>query len=367
MTGLSFINTTRAVPPVRVNTEHFTMPSPTFHAVGNVLVGHPVLPYKFQGITTLAQIEAFGLIRPTLIDRNLKSHNQQQSAAHELHDVTNRKFDKARLDNAQDYSGYIEAVECHDREGGTPAITIYHREHLDDTDNGVVVPYGAALVAIDGETQTEARYILAERSPETKNNPIAITVYHGISVEAAMQILHDYNTKGLNWSEVKAARFNHTGQLSKAAQEIIDRAGVPQSKVNYRGDGATKKHYFSLQQVLTAVAGYQLNGQGMVTTVGKSHFKRFNEQGAVSVPPTCIDHMTSIVAQAEHNSAIGAAKPLVWQVAGVLLSQNYQPNQLDWARAVSVYRDTASGGRGGPRMPAKDRIARLANAMLGKR
>ncbi len=330
---------------------------------GNVLTGHSVSDYKFQGVTTLAQIEAYGLHRPTEIDKSARGMSKTKQESHELHNVINRTFVKARLTNAESYSGYIEAVEVHGRPGGTPAITLFNSESLQETEGGIVIPYGQVLVAIDGETQTEARFMLADRLPETRNNIIAVTLYHGISVEQARQILHDYNTKGLAWSETKAARFNHTGQLSQAVEKVIEISGVSKDRINYRGATSTKKTVVSNQQILTALAGYQLNGQGSQMNVSASHFKRFNDASAVTVPPTAIQHVGWLVSQADNNPMLGHAHNSVWQIAGVLLSKNVQPAQLNWQAAVEAYHQTKAAGRGGPRTPVKDRLAAIESAM----
>lgn len=330
---------------------------------GNVLSGFSVSQNKFQGVTNLAQIEAYGLIRPTQIDKVSKGLSPQQQSAHELRAVTNRSFDKARIDNASDYSGYIEAVEVHGRPGGTPAITLFHQAQLTEVDGGILIPYGAGIVAIDGETQTEARYILRDRNMETAGNPFAITVYHGIPVDMAMQILHDYNTKGLAWNESKAARFNRTGQLSLAAEQALTMSGVLQENVNLRGDKATKKTTVALKQILTGIAGYQLNGKGSETAVSASHFKRFNDAAAVAVPPTCVNQFADIIRAAQANRQIGLAPPQVWQIAGVLLSKNRQPAQLNWDKGVAAFTETKASGRGGPRMEVKARLAAIETAM----
>ncbi len=334
-----------------------------FTSTGNVLVGHSVSSYKFQGVTTLAQIEAYGLQRPTEIDKSKRGMSKQQQESHSLHNVINRTFDSKRKENAESYSGYIEAVEIHGRPGGTPAITLFNSEELEETDGGIVIPYGQVLVAIDGETQTEARFLLADRLPETRNNVIAVTLYHGISVEQARQILHDYNTKGLPWSETKAARFNHTGQLSVAVEQAIASSGISKDRINYRSATVTKKTVISNQQILTAFAGYQLNGQGSQMNVSAGHFKRFNDSSAVSVPPTAVQHIASLIAKADTDPTLGKAHGSVWQIAGVLLSKNLQPSQLNWGAAIQAYEQTKSSGRGGPRRPVKERLAAIEAAM----
>jgi hypothetical protein len=330
---------------------------------GNILAGFAVSDHKFQGVTTLNQSQAYGLLRPSVIDRQSKGLSADELEAHVMHSMTNRTFDKARLDNAKDYSGYIEATEVHGRPGGTPAITLYYPGELKLAEGGIVIPYGAKLVAIDGETQTEARHMLRDRCPETGDNPIAVTLYHGVSAEVAQQILHDYNVKGLPWTETKAARFNRTGALSAAVEGAIKGAHVSMDKVNVRGGKANKRTIVALHQLVTLFAAYQLNGVSAQGTVGSGHLKRLNTETAASVPASCVHDVASILTKANDNPAIGSAPALVWQVAGLLLSRNVKVASINWERGASAYAETRMAGRGGRRLPIADRIAVIAKAM----
>jgi hypothetical protein len=311
---------------------------------GKLLQGMAVGLNKFQAVTTLNQIEDYGLLRPTSIDKASRAHSSQEREAHELHATTNRQFTKARLENAHDYSGYIESVEVHGRPGGTPAITLYHPEQLAVIEDGVVIPYNAKLVAIDGETQTEARYELRERLPETGNNPVAITLYHGISAETAQQILHDYNIKGLRWTETKLGSFNNTGALSVAVEEALTMAELTNDQVNYRSAKATKKTVVSQLQALTLAAGYQLNGAGTRSFVSGAQLNRLNQESAVSVPPSCVQQLAHILRAAEADRSYGLAPLAVWQIAGVLLSKNVPQSQLRWRRAIETYNANRKAG-----------------------
>jgi hypothetical protein len=333
---------------------------------GNILQGFAVSSNKIQGVTTLKQIEAFGLKRPTEIDKANKSMDDKALKSHNLHAVTNRSFDKPRMDNAGDYSGYIEAVETGKRIGGTPAITLYHPATLDITDNGVLVPYGSVLVAIDGETQTEARFMLMGRLEESGNWPIAYTLYHGISPEAAQQILHDYNMKGLPWSEMKAARFNNTGVLSRGVEDAIKLSGVSPEKVNYRGSKATKKHIVSLEQLLVFSAGVQLNGRGSDVAVSSGDLKRLNTPNSTALAPMAVPTMTHLLRIADENRTLGAMPSMIWQVAGVLTSKGVTFEALNWKAAALKYKETAVSGKGGPRMKVSDRIKAIEAAMASK-
>src|SRR5262245_41076015 len=78
-------------------------------------------------VTTLNELEQYGLIRPTLNEsarkRDLAS-NDALFAGHALRETVQRRFDAARKRRAVVYSWYIQAVSTGDRLGGIPPVTL---------------------------------------------------------------------------------------------------------------------------------------------------------------------------------------------------------------------------------------------------
>ena len=163
---------------------------------GKLLKGLSVSENKFQGVAHLNLLEDYGLLRPSVVEKAKKKdtrHDEVLKDSKEMHDLVQRRFDPARIRRAEQYSCYIENVEVNNIPGGTPAITLWYPDKLELTADGLLIPYKASLIAVDGETQTEARFMLRERIPETGKNKIAITIYHGVSEDHAKQLMYDYN------------------------------------------------------------------------------------------------------------------------------------------------------------------------------
>ena len=229
---------------------------------GNEIAGVAVTPSMFQGVTSLNQAENFGLLQPSQIEGTTKLQaarkGGQVSAAKDTRDAVQRTFNKARLLRAEVYSAYIEQVEVGGQYGGPPAVTLYSSVPAQVNDSGLLLAYGTPVIAIDGETQTEARYLLRDRLPETGNAPFGITMYHGIDDLHAQQILHDYNRYGLRVSERQTAAFNHVGPLSKAVANVLGVVGMLPENINRRGAVSTKKTVASNVQIMAALTGHAM-------------------------------------------------------------------------------------------------------------
>lgn len=348
-----------------------SQPNRTIVPDGNLILGYPVNAYKFSGVAHLDQLEQFGLKRPTFIDKEAsKSKDQYERSAAALHAQTNRRFDKARTQNAEAFSGYIQNVEQCNQPGGVPKITLFcPTTNLEIIEQGIVLPYGSAIVAIDGETQTEARYMMRDRLRETKQWKSSdfmfdITLYHGVSVEYAMQILHDYNTLGLPWSESKAAVFNRNGGLSKIITDALKLANLPESAMNIRGDKVTKDSHFTHSQALMFAYGMLRNGAGM-GSVTPAMLKQVNQSQSVPATqaPIITQRLADLFLQAKDDRNIGMAPRQVWQVAGVAVVSGVPLLSLNWKAAIKAYADTQAGGRGGPRMGVKARLTLIDAAL----
>jgi hypothetical protein len=332
---------------------------------GLILQGQSISDHKFNGVSTLSQLKTAGLSRPSVAENFSGGRADDADAlSKELRAEVNRRFGKARMENASDYSSYIEAVEHNGRPGGTPAITLFHQERLDVTEQGIIVPYGAVIVAIDGETQVEARHILKERLPKSGDKRIAFTIYHGIGVDVAKQILHDYNMKGLRWTESKAARYNSGGNITKTITGSMDDANIQKSAMNVNGGKATKKTHFSMAQALSFSVGAHMNGRGLTSAVSTGEIERAQEVSDIDarIRPA----LTEAFKLAVDDKKLGAAPSLVWQVAGVLSVSlpARTPKQLNWAAGIDAYAKSAVNSRGGARMSVKERLAAIAAAMV---
>src|SRR5262245_64828330 len=227
---------------------------------GHILEGVLVRKGMFQGVSSLDQLEAFGLSRPSAVERAtvaMQKSNPNLYMAKSIRFEVQRRFDAARKKRAEAYAQYIEAVECDARLGGTPPITLYlDRRNGADVQvlegQGLVIPYRSTLIAIDGETQTEARFILREKRADTGRLPIAVTVWYGITEQHAQQILHDYNTECHTVAERQVSPLNHEGQLSAAVNAAIS-GWLSAEQFNRHGSKPKKNQVDSYAQLVSPV------------------------------------------------------------------------------------------------------------------
>lgn len=330
---------------------------------GKLLLGLAVSAYKFQGVSTLNQLEDYGLLRPSVAEKAAKGTNGKITAAHALREDVNRSFDKQRRIRAENYSAYIENVEVNGHPGGTPAITLFNESQLPITDDGILIPYSAVLAAIDGETQTEARYILRQRLPETGEQAVAITMYHGVSEAFARQVLHDYNAYGKRIDEKQLAAFNQSGALTRSIFEACKAIGIIASdSINMKGAKARKGQVASLRQLLAFAAGFQRNGLALTSVVSAAQMAQLNAVSVAELLPAGLSGMKDSILRAANDAQVRNAKEIVWQVAGALVAANRSASSLNWASAVGAYNSTTQQGRGGARMAIKDRLAAIAAA-----
>ena len=340
---------------------------------GNTLVALPISDHKALALSSLAEIRSYGLLRPSFIDRRpVKSNTDEKlDRAHKLHEQTQRSFDKARTDRAIEYGMYIEGVEVEDSEGnlargGVPPITLYSPSQLEEGENGLILPYNGVLTAIDGETQTEARFMLAEKLPETEQLPIALVVYHGISFEHARQIVHDTNHYVTPVSEAHSASFNSNGALTKALLAALSASGISESKMNAKGQVANAKTLFARVQLMAFLSGCVLGQEVARRGVSAAVLSKLNSPMGSPVGQSCIESASEAIVMSAQSGEIGKYNKSLWQIAGVLSAKGISPRELNWSAANKAYLTTITKGRGGPRMPISQKLEKIETAFITK-
>ena len=332
--------------------------------------GFSVTSRKFQGVSTLNQLRQYGLERPSMLEKRttkeLASDGAAISDSKALRDRVQRRFGKPRLDRAERYSSYIEQTEGEALAmGGSPAVTLFASTPF-DTGEGMgyasdgwcdlQVPYGTTLVAIDGETQTEARFILAERLPESAEWPVAITVYHGVSEDFARQILHDYNRYAHPVAERETSSFNKRGPITSAAMLAFDKSGHDKAAMNPRGERATKVYALSWDQVFQLAAGAYQPEQTMRGRVGSKYLSAVNAELNAEMTVPTIDALSSVIADVSNGSAVaGKLAPVVWQVAGAIVSADPSKTRLNWDSAAVFYDRSMKRGA----LPKAERMSKV--------
>lgn len=315
-------------------------------APGKCLLGIPVSPTKFQGVSTLDQLEDFGLGRPSLIEHSKKADrasNLRLDQAHELRAMIQRRFDAARMRRAEVYSRYIERIEFEDMDGGTPAITVFDPSDKAAVDErGLIIPYNATLIPIDGETQAEAWFMLRDRRPEAGCIPIAVTLYHSTTHSRARQVLVDYNKNAHPMSDRLCLGLDDRSPLAAVGIEAALLASIDPAKIVRHRATAGRNELVSRMQISSAAIGIIMRDEALKRGA-HMWFDALSDPARSSsfdgvTAPTLAKIITSAVAERRGSKA----SPLVWQVAGVKAAAGADPNSFNWEAAGKI-----ASGRGG--------------------
>jgi hypothetical protein len=317
---------------------------------GKPMAGIHVNDKKFQGVTSLDQLEDYGLSRPSRLENakvKERKDDKKLSDSCSLRDAIQRRFDKKRIVRAEAYAAYIKAVEYGGQFGGTPPITLYLSTARGLEADCLVVPYGAVLLAIDGETQTEARFLLREEVPDSGSLHVAVTVYHDCTEEFAKQILHDYNRYASPVREKELMTINPEGPLTRVARQAIESAEIAEDRVNRHGVKPGKNQDIAQIQVMYAVAGYTLQDRALENSADRWLEELNNPAMGQTLRGTngsCVSAISLLSKSAVGSSEARTAAPLVWQVAGAVVAKGRAPETIKWAEAVAALRGMGRAG-----------------------
>ena len=316
------------------------------------------------GMVTLNQLEHFGVKSPWYMAKTAKGKlDKIEQPFKELREVVQRTWDKQRSKRADLYSAYIEHVEAGTVAGATPPVTVYV-DHAGTEDDGTLsFPYTAAAIAIDGETQLEARFRLRDRKPETGDVPFAVTIYHDCPEIKAMQILHDFNRFAKPIPEAKLGMRNAASPVSQVIDAAL--AQAPDVTLNVGSSVGTKKHAAGYQQAMAFVAGYVV-GKPALDKPASGWFDALSTPGNPPINGQCQSSLTEMLLMAKTNPQMRSCSIYFWQVAGVLAHEGRAPATLNWnaafAAAKAVSPNVGPGvGKGGSKGVTKDRLAAIYN------
>ena len=296
-------------------------------------VGHAVSDHKFQVVTTIGQLKHAGLSRPSV-----KVRAADDEKYSELRATMNRRFDKARCLRAEGYAKYIRDTEVlRVREGGTPAITLWCDESIEELGEGqLMISYSANLIAVDGETQLEARHIIAESHPDFMNQPVAVTIYAGMSQKFGQQILADYNSYAVPVNAGTAANFNHASVMGRALEGVKAHNGWPDNSIKIVGSPKPKKTQFaSALQIRAFIAGF--DGELKNTNSPITAMKRINAGGIDISGPDIARIADEIRSMIHLDSPARVAPVLVWYMVGHACKEGGHASQMDFERAYQTY------------------------------
>jgi hypothetical protein len=326
---------------------------------GKTLSGIAVTENCFMGAIPFdALLNYVGLHRPSRLEKATKRDLQDTKLriAHEVRSQVQRRFDNDRLKRARAYSLYLEQLYAGVRTGGFPPITLYTPE-LGETDNEgkLVLRFNAALVNLDGETQTEARFMLVERDMASGQYPVPFVLYHGISQEHASAIMHDVNFYAKPVAERKIAILNSNGYLSRIVVEELGQANIDGEKISRLANIPTKKQLVAFSGLISgaagALVGYSItnNLPGAITQLNNY----LNGAQAEKARPFLRQALANV-------ASIGHHKPVIWALAG---GHYHATNQFlpvpHWDTLAAAYKE-ARFERGTPNQGELKRKAAFA-------
>jgi hypothetical protein len=142
-----------------------------------------------------------------------------------MREAVQRLFEGVKRRNVSPYSAYISRVAHGERDGTTPAIELWTPEGLKTIEVGygmviVVIPFGALLIPIDGETQLAARYASWEKDPLIKQENVPVILHFGRSPDWARQAFHDLNTYGSKPNAAVAISMDNYDPATTIARRI---------------------------------------------------------------------------------------------------------------------------------------------------
>ena len=287
---------------------------------GKRLIGFPVTDNQFIGISTLDELETNGLKRPTTVEDSKVKERKGDSklqAAHEVRDQVQRRFDSLRRRRSNAFAHYLDEVRSGQRMGSTAPITLYtpHQGEIDDETGDLVLDHAAPLVNVDGETQTEARFILREADAETGGDPVAFVLYHGIDARYAGTIMHDVNFYARPVTETKIAVLNANGLLTKTVIDVIEELSIPAEKIARLTPMPNKKQVASWINLIAAAAG-ALMGREITDNFANAVAKLNAQINGIDPEVHIKPFLRHALALAQADPAIGKTNKLVWALAG---------------------------------------------------
>lgn len=330
---------------------------------GKSLTAIAVSDHEAVGTVNLDELEHFGIKSPAEMAKiPLTKADRDDIPFKELRITVQRTWDKTRHGRADLYKNYLRHLNDGTIYGSAPPVTVYVNQPGKSHDGTIVFPYTALAIAIDGETQLEARFRLREELQETGENSFAVTIHHGISEEHAIQILHDYNRYAHPIPESKLGSKNSTGGMSQTIVDAIDQSIVMKTlnDLNRTGNTGTKKLKASYRQAMSFVTGYAI-GPDALKRNATTWFDALNSPGVPPINGSCAPDLGEMFNLTATDQRVSLAAPIIWQVAGVLGSEGHKPQSLKWDDGFNTYQATAPKTLGKSRI--SDRLAALYAAL----
>lgn len=192
---------------------------------GHILGGVQLDDRRFLARVRIPQLKQIAPDPRDSEDKKKVASFKQMQDLREIREDVQRLFEGAKAKNVDPYADYIVDVH-HGDDGITPPIILFSEDRLQVATEekwgfgSVLVPWGAQLVAIDGETQLAARYEAANKDPETENGFMAVYICHGYSKNWARQAFHDLNVLGVRPNAAVSIGMDARDPLTGIARKV---------------------------------------------------------------------------------------------------------------------------------------------------
>jgi hypothetical protein len=193
----------------------------------------------------------------------------------ELYELVQRSFSGRKAENARDYSRYIERGLEGEEFFVLPENWLWSPDplHVDVDEQLAYLKFGQKLVVIDGQTQTGAAFMVAERRPDLIDRLKVKTVFlHGISLDKARQAFFDKNVKEVKPSPNFAAPFDTRDPINAIVKELIGRLGPERFPVKQTGRQlGTKDREVLTYSAVRALVATTLGGRSWIKTPNRAY------------------------------------------------------------------------------------------------
>jgi len=207
---------------------------------GRIIYGGIVSASEFQATVKPPLFRTLVPDPLRLEERGLGEHHPELVEVAEMRRRVQRLIERAKKANIPDYANYLYQ-RAKTSDGFAPQVVLWTPQRLTtivDEATGLgalVMPDEMHLIAIDGDTQAAARHEGRRKyndMPDTER--IKVTILHGIGLEAAQQVFHDANAKGVKVSTSLAIGFDNRDPLTRLAKRIERETPDLTGRVNYQ-------------------------------------------------------------------------------------------------------------------------------------
>lgn len=203
---------------------------------GHIIAGVVLDGHRFSGKMRGAQLLQLAVDPRKTEDLGQVASSTELEALRRMRMEVQRLFEGAKAKNVEPYANYIVGV-TNGQSGMTPSIILFteHELPVHEKDDGTAflqIPYGAQVVAIDGETQLAARFVAANIDPRTKTEFVPVLVCHGRSTDWARQVFHDLNLLGVRPNAAVGISMDARDPLTFVARQVEQRVAFFKGRIN---------------------------------------------------------------------------------------------------------------------------------------